>query len=78
MHLTYHHDKSHGDHASTDDSVEAGAPGDEIAITPAMIKAGAAVLCSFETFTADEAYWAQEVYSAMRRVALSSRRDIAP
>jgi hypothetical protein len=46
------------------DSGGAGAP--EIEITEEMEAAGARVLCSFETFTADEAYWAREVYRAMR------------
>jgi hypothetical protein len=43
-----------------------GAPEIEIEVTPEMIAAGAAVLCRFETFTASEAYWAEEVYRAMR------------
>jgi len=45
------------------DLSEAGAP--DIEITEEMEAAGARVLCSFETFTADEAFWAREVYRAM-------------
>lgn len=37
----------------------------EIEITPEMLDAGASVLCGFETETADERYWAEEVYRAM-------------
>jgi hypothetical protein len=38
---------------------------EKIEITPEMIEAGASVLCRFETFTAGESYWAEEVYKAM-------------
>ena len=51
--------------------VESGAPGEEIEITPAMTEAGAAVLCGFETYFSTEEYWADAVYRAMRRAALS-------
>ncbi len=44
-------------------------PETEIEITPAMIEAGAAVLCSFETLTAGEEYWARKTYLAMRKAA---------
>jgi hypothetical protein len=56
----------------------AGAPKHRPAITPAMLDAGERVLCSFETFTADERYWAERVYEAMARVAAleaSQRRE---
>jgi hypothetical protein len=56
-------------HSPSIDSIEAGAPEQEIEITPEMIEAGACVLCRFETFTADEEYWAKEVYRAMRKAA---------
>jgi hypothetical protein len=46
------------------------APADEVEITPAMTAAGAAVLCGFETLTAGEEYWADEVYRVMRRAAV--------
>jgi hypothetical protein len=45
----------------------AGAPTDEIEITPTMTKAGAAVLCRYDR--SQEEYWADEVYRAMRRAA---------
>jgi hypothetical protein len=51
---------------------QAGAEGTEDEITPEMIRAGASVLYGFETQTADEAYWAVEVYRAMRRAARST------
>jgi hypothetical protein len=51
------------------DSIEAGAPEQEIEITPEMIEAGAGVLCGFETETTDETYWARKVYIAMREAA---------
>jgi hypothetical protein len=66
MHLTYHNSDGHKATASTASAGGAGAP--EIEITPEMIEAGAAVLCRFETFTASEEYWAEEVYRAMRAV----------
>ena len=49
----------------------AGAPEQEIEITPAMMDAGAAVLCGFETEITDETYWAKavKVYVAMRKAA---------
>jgi hypothetical protein len=47
----------------------------EIEITPAMIEAGVAVLCAFETETADEAYWAKRVYLAMVALAPASARS---
>ena len=37
----------------------------EIEATPAMINAGAAVLCGMTTLLADEEYWAGKVYRAM-------------
>jgi len=46
----------------------------EIEITPGMIKAGASVLCGFNTYFTDEAYWAQETYRAMARAALNEGR----
>jgi hypothetical protein len=63
---------SHPENAKTlaKSLAEIGAPVDEI--TPAMIEAGAAILSSFETFQADESYWAKEIYLAMRR---ADRRD---
>lgn len=45
-----------------------------IDITPEMVEAGASVLCSFQTLTAGEEYWAKQVYATMERV----RRGIAP
>lgn len=44
---------------------------DEIEVTPEMIKAGASVLCSFETLTASEEYWAEKVYKAMSKASRS-------
>jgi len=38
---------------------------DDIEITPEMIEAGASILCHFQTETAGEDYWAEEVYKAM-------------
>lgn len=46
---------------------ESGAP---VEISPEMIAAGVRVLCGYETFTADEAYWAREVYLAMRTASV--------
>ncbi len=48
---------------------------DDAEITPVMIRAGASVLCGFETYSTDEAYWAKETYRAMARAALHERRD---
>jgi len=42
---------------------------DEIEITDEMIAAGARTLMSFETYTANEEYWAELVYRAMRKAA---------
>ena len=42
-----------------------GAPIVPMVITPEMIEAGASVLWGFETETAGEEYWAEEVYRAM-------------
>ena len=47
---------------------------EEIKITPEMIEAGASVLCGFNTYFTGEAYWAEEVFRAMTRVALLERR----
>jgi len=49
--------------------VPVGAPEQEIKITPAMMDAGALVLCELETEPTDETYWAEKVYVAMRKVA---------
>jgi hypothetical protein len=51
---------------------QAGVAETEDEITPEMIQAGARVLYGFETLTADETYWAVEVYRAMRRAARSA------
>jgi hypothetical protein len=45
----------------------AGASAGEIEITPAMTKAGAAVLCRYDR--SQEEYWADQVYRAMRQAA---------
>jgi hypothetical protein len=57
------------------DSIEAGAPANEIEITSEMIEAGALVLCGFETETADETYWAEKTYIAMREAAPHHKRE---
>ena len=44
----------------------------EIEITPAMIEAGARVLYRFQTFTAGEEFWAEEVYLAMESAKLAA------
>ena len=46
---------------------KAGAPEDEIEITPEMIEAGAAILYGYETLTRGEEWWAVEVYRSMWR-----------
>jgi hypothetical protein len=66
MHLTYPDSDGHKAPAPFANADGDGAPEIEIEVTPEMIAAGAAVLCRFETFTASEAYWAEEVYRAMR------------
>jgi hypothetical protein len=43
----------------------AGAPADEIEITPEMIEAGVAILYGYETLTRGEEWWAVEVYRSM-------------
>jgi hypothetical protein len=50
---------------AVDSKEKTGAPENEIEVTPEMIEAGAAVLCGFETETADESFWAKEVFLAM-------------
>jgi hypothetical protein len=56
------------------DTAEAACAEEEI--TEEMIHAGAKVLCGFETLTASEWYWAEEVYRAMRKARLC-RADAA-
>lgn len=46
-----------------------------IVITDKMIEAGVRVLCGYETLTRGEAYWAEEVYRAMREVAVLDLED---
>ena len=60
------------DDSPEDAARQAGAEDHDEEITPEMIQAGASVLYGFETQTADEAFWAAEVYRAMRRAAQSS------
>lgn len=38
----------------------------DFALTPAMIEAGAKVLCRMEPSLATEEFWAKEIYTAMR------------
>ena len=69
MHLTYPDFDPNILSASSAEYGEAGAPANEIEITPEMIAAGAEVLYAFETETTDETYWAIKVYVAMRNAA---------
>lgn len=67
--MTYHNTTS-GDPVDR----PANEPTGEIEVTPEMAEAGARVLCAFETFTAGEAYWAEEVYRAMEHARIMGGR----
>jgi hypothetical protein len=67
MHLTYHPNNEHNEHASTTDSVEAGAPADTIIVTPEMIEAGLVALYNFDIMHPMEA----EMREAVKAVFLS-------
>ena len=58
----------------TTDTAKVRTDSEEIEITPAMIEAGASVLCGFNTYFSDEAHWAKKVYNAMVKVALHEGR----
>ena len=71
--MTYQHAIDSVKPASAD-SVDAGAPADEIEITPAMIEAGAAEVAMYSPETTDAASVAEDVFKAMLR---ASRRPSA-
>jgi hypothetical protein len=73
MHFTYPNSDPHTSEASATQAVEAGAPEDEIEITPAMEIAGATRLCeSYPEETGSvctERFMAREVFLAMWRAS---------
>jgi hypothetical protein len=61
-------------------ATEAGAPAiveEDIEITPEMIEAGSLVLAGFDTTFESEAMWAERVYTAMKRAAITHPTIVA-